>query len=141
MNIKTISLTVIIVFAVGLFSIEFFSERGFNCWLESQFGIETDCDGYLHKNYDYTDYDECRLNKECWEKVIDDLVNTAINDANDGVIDTDYYWGRKRITNAIDDLIDDNLKFEINEYFDSKLKSIPYKLRQPIMDNFGLEWN
>jgi hypothetical protein len=89
----------------------------------------------------YEKYDECKTDEECWKKVINSLIDTAVEDANDGVIDTDYYWGRKRITNAIDDLIDDNLKFEISEYFNSKLKSIPYKLRQPIMDNFGLEWN
>ena len=140
-SLKNITLSVIVILAIGLFSIEMFSERGFNCYLESNFGIETNCDGFMHKSYDYSDYDECRLNMDCWQKVIDDLVNSAINDASDGVLDENYYWARKGISSAIDDLIDNDLKFQIGEYFNNKLNSIPNNLEEPIMEHFGLEWN
>ena len=152
-SLKNITLTVIVILVIGLFSIEMFSERGFNCYLESNFGIETDCDGYNPSNngtdvtdvtdvsYKYTDYDMCRLNIDCWKEVIDDLVKSAVNDASDGVIDKDYYRPRRNIWNAADKLIDENIKYEISRYATKKLDSIPYNLKQPIMDNFGLVFN
>jgi hypothetical protein len=147
---KNITLTVIVILGIGLFSIEMYSERGFNCYLESNFGIETDCDGYNPSNngtdvtdvsYKYTDYDKCRTNMDCWKEVIDDLVNTAVNDASDGIIDKDYYRPRKNIWDAAGKLIDENMKYEISRYSVNKLDSIPYKLKQSIMDNFGLVFN
>ena len=147
---KNITLTVIVILVIGLFSIEMYSERGFNCYLESNFGIETDCDGYNPSNngtdvtdvsYKYTDYDKCRTNMDCWKEVIDDLVNTAGNEGSDGIIDKDYYRPRKNIWDAAGKLIDENMKYEISRYSVNKLDSIPYKLKQSIMDNFGLVFN
>ena len=33
------------------------------------------------------------------------------------------------------------MKYEISQYFNEKLKSIPYDYQRSIMDSFGLEWN
>ena len=149
-SFKNITLSLIVLLFIGAMAIEIFSERGFNCYLENDFRIETDCDGYNPKKNDtnltdvsfkYTDYNKCRVNIDCWQEVIDDLVNTAINDANDGIIDGDYYRARKNIWDAADKLIDENMKYEISQYANEKLSSIPYNLQQPIMDNFGLVWN
>ena len=39
----------VFILIAPLLIIEFFSERGANCWMEETLGIETDCDGYLYK--------------------------------------------------------------------------------------------
>lgn len=89
----------------------------------------------------YEKYDECKTDEECWKKVINSLIDTAVEDASDGVLDEDYYWDRYRIYKAMDDIIDDNLQYRLSQHLDMKLKNIPLKYQRDIMDNFGLEWN
>ena len=88
----------------------------------------------------YKEYDECKADEQCWKGVINSLVNTAVEDAADGALDGDYYWDRKRIYDAIDGIIDENLKYRISEHMNEKLKAIPPKYQRSIMKNFRLEW-
>lgn len=89
----------------------------------------------------YMEYDECKTNEECWKGIINNLVDTAVEDASDGVLDYDYYWDRKKIYDAIDGIIDENLKFRISQHIKKKIEAIPRKYQSNIMKNFRLEWN
>tara|TARA_Y100000746_G_C15287549_1_gene360226 strand:+ start:202 stop:726 length:525 start_codon:yes stop_codon:yes gene_type:complete len=131
----------VFILIAPLLIIEFFSERGANCWMEETFGIETDCDGYLYKEITYKDYNQCRLNEDCWDKVFNSLINTAVNDISDGVVDGEYYYSRKRITDAINDIVDDNLEYKLISLFQKKVEAIDPKYQQKVLDEFGLELN
>ena len=133
----TVVLYVVFIPIIFLLIVEFTYKRGANCWLEDKLGIETICDGFLYKEYTYKDYNQCRLNEDCWDKVFNSLINTAVNDISDGVVDGEYYYSRKRITDAINDIVDDNLEYKLISLFQKKVEAIDPKYQQKVLDEFG----
>jgi len=91
----------------------------------------------------YKDYEECRVDINCWKTVWDNFLYTVLTDAEDGVIDGDYYLDRVRIFRASDKITDELLKGEIGMYFNSQLRERVYKskYREAVLDELGLVMN
>jgi hypothetical protein len=78
---------------------------------------------------DYELYKNCKGDKEKWEKVINSLVDSAVEDIEDGVwSDSEYSgWARKRkdITNYVDNNIgDEMLQADIYQMLNTKLNNL-----------------
>lgn len=157
-TLKNITIYGLSIIFIGLFSIEIFSERGFNCWLEDNFGIESDCDGYNVSNNNNNNevkvekYYEmnCGIDVECWDRLLDSFFNTMLNDLEDGILDGDYYYGNGDNNNIgwydlkskkLDRIADEMIQYEISQLINEKLKKIDISKQRVIMEEMALQWN
>ena len=87
----------------------------------------------------YWNSKNCKSDENCWIAVIDDLVDTSLDDAYDGVIDGNYRSDVREMIKNLNNIVDSDVRWRVTEYLKNKIINLPNEYRDKILENFDLE--
>lgn len=82
----------------------------------------------------------CGTDTECWNNVTSEFIQKMEDDLNDGVLDDEYYWEYKEITDKVEKIADEEIRYIINKNLKDRLSEIESSKQQVIIKELRLQW-
>lgn len=96
----------------------------------------------------FVNFNDCRVDEDCWNKVLDSFLDEIYKDSNDGYFDCDDWRfgcseysnvGFIDLQNALENIADEELKERVVMNFDKKLMAIDENQRTPIIQKINYQ--
>ena len=84
---------------------------------------------------------DCGTDTDCWNNVTSELIQEMNEDLEDGVLDGSYYYDYEQITDKVEKIANEEIRYIIKRNITKELQAIEPVKQDAIMKELRLQWN
>ena len=83
---------------------------------------------------------DCGTDTDCWNNVTSELIQEMENDIEDDVLDEEYYWDYKELTDKVDNIANEDIRLVIFQNIEKRIMEIETSKQEIVMKELRLQW-